>query len=299
MNNSGSRPKFSVVLPCFNAHHYLDQAIASVRAQTVGDTEIIVVDDGSTDPETVACLAKLGEGVQVIRQENCGLPAARNTGFRAARGTYVVPLDCDDWLDPDFLERTSAVLESTPGISFVGSSFTLEGEASGVLVKHYNQFEQLFFNQLPYCLLIPRMFWGEVGGYDETMRRGYEDWEFNIRLGQRGHVGVILSEPLFHYRVQRTGMLKSISSNLHGQLWGEIQGRNTTAYRLPSLLKTWLHWRKKPFNYTPVLLFGWFFLYRVLPDGLFNRLFSSLRGLSHSSRVSRNLAAKNHEGAGG
>jgi glycosyltransferase involved in cell wall biosynthesis len=280
-----AEPTVSVVLPCYNAHEHLGQAIDSMRAQTFRDFEIIVVDDGSTDPETRAFLDGLDGDVRVVRQENRGLPGARNAGFREARGSYVLPLDCDDWLEPTFLEKTLAALGNAPDATFAFTHIALEGEATGVLDKNFNFFEQLFLNQLPYCLLIPKAVWHEAGGYDETMRHGYEDWEFNIRLGGRGIRGVVLPEPLFHYRVSGSGMLKSVSSDRHGQLWREIQQRNAALYRLPALVRSWWRWRRRPSTYPLVLYFGWLAVFKLLPNVVFAALFDRIQAFSHSRRV--------------
>ncbi len=278
-------PTVSVVLPCYNAHHYLGQAIDSVRAQTADCIEIIVVDDGSTDPKTRAYLDDLGDDVRLIRQQNRGLAGARNAGFREARGSYVVPLDCDDWIEPAFVEKTLAALRAAPDAAFAFAHFALEGEAAGVLEKNYNFFEQLFLNQLPYCMLIAKDAWQAVGGYDEAMRRGYEDWELNIRLGGAGKFGIAVPEPLFHYRVRAAGMLQSLSLGLHGELWGEIQRKHVALYRLGPLIRCWRCWRNRPSTYPPALYFGWFALYKLLPGGAFAALFRSFLGLSHSRRV--------------
>ena len=280
-----AEPTVSVVLPCFNAHEHLQQAIDSVRAQTYSDVEIIVVDDGSNESDTIVFLDNLGDDIRLIRQRNLGLPGARNTGFREARGRYVLPLDCDDWLDPEFVSKAKRALTSEPGAAFAFSYIRLEDEASGVLEKNYNFFEQLFLNQLPYCALISKDIWEEVGGYDMTMRRGYEDWEFSIRLGNRGKLGVVVREPLFHYRVRTTGMLQSQSSRLHGQLWSAIQQRNRPAYRLSTLIRTWRRWRGRPSTYPLALYFGWMTLHKVLPKVLFAALFRQLLLRSHSRRI--------------
>ena len=278
-------PRVSVVVPCHNTHQYLGQTLDSIRAQTIDDLEIIVVDDGSTDPETIAFLDALDDDVRVVRQRNRGLAGARNTGFREARGTFVVPLDCDDWIDATFIERTLDAIERDREASFAVCHIDLEDEASGVLRKHYNFFEQQFLNQLPYCVMIPKSVWEEVGGYDETLRRGYEDWEFSIRLGARGKFGAVVPEPLFHYRVREAGMLKSVSSNLHGQLWGDTQQRNSSQYGVARLVRTWRRWRNQPSTYPLVLYFGWWALYKLLPKVLFSAMFRQILPLSQSQRV--------------
>src|SRR4051812_38432038 len=105
-------PLVTVVLPCFNAHRFLGETLASVRAQTFPSIEIVVVDDGSADAETRDFLAGLDPDIKVIRQENRGLAGARNTGFSVAQGTYVLPLDCDDRIAPTMIERCVSGLEA-------------------------------------------------------------------------------------------------------------------------------------------------------------------------------------------
>lgn len=277
--------KVSVVLPCYNSHRFLQQTLDSLRTQTFQDFEIILVNDGSNDPETIAFIDGIGDDVQVIHQHNMGLAAARNTGIRAAKGTFILPLDCDDWLEPTMLEKMLGLLIELPESAFVYTHMQMTGDLSGELRKDYNFFEQLFFNQLPYCLMMRRDIWREIGGYDESMRRGYEDWEYNIRLGRHGHFGYPIEETLFNYRIAETGMLKSISQRLHGQLWRSIQKKNPEAYGIGQLIKTWRAWRKTPSTYPLTLYFGWLLMHRILPSTWFRSLFNALLPYRQSARV--------------
>lgn len=275
----------SVVIPCYNSGATLGQMLESVRAQTWPHVEIIIVDDGSTDPQTLSLLHSL-VGVTLVRQANAGLPAARNAGFCAARGEYVLPLDADDWLEPETIMLLLQALKASPTADFAFCDARLEGEASGRLHKNYNYFEQLFLNQLPYCLLMPKQLWEEVGGYDATLRQGYEDWEFNIRLGRHGHHGLRIAQPLFHYRVSSSGMLISKSNRLHGLLWSEIQARHRSVYKPINLYRLWREWADKPSHYPLALYFIWFGLHRLLPASAFSMLFKYLRVRTHHRRSS-------------
>jgi glycosyltransferase involved in cell wall biosynthesis len=281
-----AQPTVSVVLPCYNAHAFLPRALDSVRAQTYLDIEIIVVDDGSNNPETITYLDALPDDVHLVRHENRGLAAARNTGFRNAKGRYVLPLDCDDWIEPTFIEAALAALEAAPQCRYAYAHIALSGEASGTLAKHFNYFEQLFLNQLPYCILIERDAWEQQGGYDETMRQGYEDWEFNIRLGSHGVIGVEIPEPLFNYHVSQAGMLRSKSLGLHGTLWRCVQKKNASAYRLGTLLLCWRQWRRSPSTYPLIIYLPWLLMFHILPAGVFAFLFRRLLAYSHSRRAS-------------
>ena len=147
-------PVVSVVVPCWNGGRFLDGLLDSLAAQTFRDFETIVVDDGSTEADTLGKLAALDGSIRVIRQENRGLPAARNAGFEAAAGELVLPLDCDDRIEPGFLAETVAALEAAPEAGFAFTHAWLQGLRSGALARHSNEFDQLFLNQLPYCMLI-------------------------------------------------------------------------------------------------------------------------------------------------
>lgn len=98
-----SAPRFSVIIPAYNAAGFLARAIESVRAQTWPAHEIILVDDGSTDA-TAAVAAGYGDSVRYLRQDNAGVSAARNAGAAAATGDWLAFLDADDWYYPDRLK---------------------------------------------------------------------------------------------------------------------------------------------------------------------------------------------------
>jgi glycosyltransferase involved in cell wall biosynthesis len=111
----------SVVMPAYNYAHYLPRALDSITGQLQDDTEIIVVDDGSTDGtvELLAAYAQRCPSLKVLRQVNAGAGAARNTGIEAANGTYILPLDADDELVPGALAVLHTLVQADPGIDIV------------------------------------------------------------------------------------------------------------------------------------------------------------------------------------
>jgi len=280
-------PTISVFLPCYNAHIYLPRALESLRTQTFQDFEIIIINDGSTDPETVAYLETVPDDIRVVHQENRGLAGARNRGFTEARAELILPLDCDDWLAPHFLEEAYAALQAAPRKSFIFAGLTLEGEGEGALEKQFNLFEQLYFNQLPYCMLMPRAAWEEIGGYDEAMRLGYEDWEYNIRLGLHGWTGIPLDKPHFHYHVSASGMLASTSRIRHIELWRYIRDKHASAYRPAELWRRWRFWNSKASARPLFFYLIWELLFHLLPDRVLGKLFQISRPMSHSARIAR------------
>lgn len=105
---------FSIVIPVYNVKDYLEKCVDSVLAQAQDDTEIILVDDGSTDGESGKICDRYAndypQRIRVIHQENGGLGAARNTGIEHASGDYLLFLDSDDYLLPGLLERLRSML---------------------------------------------------------------------------------------------------------------------------------------------------------------------------------------------
>lgn len=279
-----SMERVSVIIPCFNSGETISEAIHSAQSQNWPNIEVVVVDDGSDDLKTVKILEQQN-GVVLLRQANAGLSAARNAGIEAATGTYILPLDADDWLEPGAVASLVEALEASDDITTAFCHYALEGDLSGHLEKAYNFFEQLFLNQMPYCLLYPKSVWKQIGGYDCSMTDGYEDWEFNIRLGSLGFHAAVVPRPLFHYRVSKTGMLMSKSRKLHGDIWAFIQKKHKNLYKSIKLVDLWLTWRSKPSTYPLIIYFLLLLLFRLLPRTTFTLLFLSFKKFSHSERA--------------
>lgn len=285
-------PAVSVVVPCWNGGAFIDRLLASLAKQTFRDFETIIIDDGSTDAMTKEKLAALEAPIRVVRQENHGLPGARNTGFRKANTDFVLPLDCDDTIEPSFLAETYARISSAPfHVGFVFTHMRLAGARAGVQARHFDLFDQLFLNQMPYCMLIRKSAWTSVGGYDETMREGYEDWDFNIRLATAGFRGIEIARPLFVYQIRHEGMLVSRSRRTHGILWRTIRNKNPELYRISSLVKLW---RSRPAGsgrVSPGLAAGLLLLAKVLPANWFGSLFNLLYAVSEKRHARVQSAA--------
>lgn len=284
-NVNSENPLVSVIIPCYNSGKYIENAVESVIKQTYQNIEIIVVDDGSDDNTTAALLKKLS-GIKLFRQENKGLSSARNLGIDSAKGSLILPLDADDSLSPEAIEKMVFTFSSLDGNLFVFPSLRLEGELNGFLYKKYNFFDQLFFNQLPYCLLFPKNVVQQIGCYDEGMKDGYEDWEFNIRLGKNGFRGIAVHEVFLHYRVSSGGMLLAKSTKLHGFLWQYIIDKHSELYTLKNLLKTWLIWKDEKSNHPKILLLFWYLFFVFTPQSLFDFTFLNLKRFSQSRRIS-------------
>lgn len=114
-------PLISIIIPCYNQAAFLHDCINSLQGQTHDNWEAIIVNDGSTDEtrEIASSLLNLETRIRYIEQPNSGACAARNTGFRMAKGSYIQLLDADDKLEPDKLRQHSDYLEEHPKIDIV------------------------------------------------------------------------------------------------------------------------------------------------------------------------------------
>jgi glycosyltransferase involved in cell wall biosynthesis len=279
-------PAVSVIVPCHNGGRFLEGLVANLREQTFQDFEIVIVNNGSTEQETLDVLKRLESAVRVVHQENRYLPGARNRGFKEARADIVLPLDCDDRLEPSFLAETFAALKSAPNdVGFVFTHMRLTGSVEGIFRTHCNRFDQLFLNHMAYCLLTTKSAWEKIGGYDETMRDGTEDWEFNIRLIKAGYGWVEVPKPLFLYTVRADGMLLSKSARMHATIWKRIRDRNPELYRLPVLIKTWRD--NRPSWFSTLRGTALLTLAAVLPESWCNALFFRLNMFMRRRRIAQ------------
>ena len=111
-----------------------------------------------------------------------------------------------------------------------------------------------------------------MGGYDENMKHGYEDWELNIRLGKNNYFPINIKQPLFHYRVSSSGMLNSISKNLHAQIFQYIKSKHHELYKFKSILNIYSLWKNKGMNYNSSVYFTFMFLQFIFPASINNRI---------------------------
>jgi glycosyltransferase involved in cell wall biosynthesis len=228
--NHHDGPLVSVISPCFNYGRYLDQFLACLQEQSFRNFEVILIDDGSTDGETIEKIEEIEAreipNLRIIRQENKGVIAARNRAISMARGRYIFPFDPDDAIDKTFLEKGLLYLESCPPHYFVYFWTYSTGGDSDFIWKTYDgdPVSNLEENRVGF-IMFPLKQFHETGGYNPVMKEGYEDWEFCVHLMRRGYVGKAIPEPLYHYLVkaearnyfaiQKHELLKKIINDLH------------------------------------------------------------------------------------
>lgn len=210
-------PKISVVITCYNLGEYLYEALESIELyKHTTDYEVVIVDDGSTDPLTRSVIAGLDRNrYRVLEQPNMGLSKARNNGIALSTGKYIISLDADNHLYPAFLERSISILEAEPNIDVVyGDAMYFEGRTGVWKVGPYDFSRLLKSNYIDACGCFRRAIWEEVGGYDEEMHLGWEDWDFWLRCTVAGAEFRYVPEVFFDYRVRAGSMI--VTTRKHG-----------------------------------------------------------------------------------
>lgn len=204
-------PLVSIIIPAYNAAHFLPQAIESCLAQTYATLEIIVVNDGSTD-NTAELVTTNYPQVRLINQANQGLAGARNTGIAQATGAYIQFLDADDALLPKKIERCLERFRTEPDAGLVYTDYEIRNGdmsalssvpkpdvsmAEGYLLPLLIETTSTLF-RVP-CPLIRAELVREVGGFERGMQ-GVEDWHFWIKLAAIGTKFAFVDEVLVWYR---------------------------------------------------------------------------------------------------
>ena len=210
-------PRVSIIIPTFNQAEYVTQAIECVLAQTYSDTEVIVVDDGSTD-DTPAVLSKYLNRIKYIRQNNKGISAARNIGIDAAQGKYLLFLDGDDLIPPEKIGLQLVCFDADPKLGIVYSGWEFVAE-DGVLAlgslrphKEGNVLKELLCRSLVIAVgspIIQRVCFDRVGGFDESLHFG-EDTDMWIRIALAGFRFGYVDEILFRYRIHPHSTMDSL-----------------------------------------------------------------------------------------
>ena len=197
----------TIVVPCYNDGAYIRDAIASAQRQTYPATEIVIVDDGSEDEATRETLRQLEkEGIRVVWNDHQGVAHARNTGIRCATGTYILPLDSDDCIEPEYLAEAIALMEKDASAGIVYCEADFFGEQTGKWeLPEFQMSFMLTRNIIFNAAVFRKSDWEAVGGYDETMRTALEDWDFWLSILEKGVRPVRIPKILFHCRKRPYG----------------------------------------------------------------------------------------------
>lgn len=203
--------KISIIIPCFNHGQYIQEAIDSVLTYQDQSVEIIIVDDGSTDPDTIIKMEELKAlNYHVIQQKNCGLATARNVGIEVAKGKYILPLDADNRIKANYIRKAIQLLDSdicdiVYSKPFFFGDITLDRHFEP---REFNGTDLIFGNYIDACAIFRKKVWEKNNGYDSKMPyQGLEDWDFWLNSYFNNFSFFFINEELYDYRVLSNSMI--------------------------------------------------------------------------------------------
>lgn len=200
-----NKPVVSVLIPAYKQAEYVAECLDSLIAQTYRDWEAVVVDDGSPDDvaAAVAPYVRKDGRIRFCHTDNRGVSAARNYAASITSGEYILPLDADDTIEPTYIEKCVAWFSEHPETDLVYCRWRYFGASTHTPEVSYRNFRELLLINTIFCTsLFRRSDFERVGGYDEKMRDGLEDWEFLMRLLSPESVVCQIPEQLFNYRIK-------------------------------------------------------------------------------------------------
>jgi glycosyltransferase involved in cell wall biosynthesis len=270
----------TVIVTCFNYGAFLAESVHSALAQEGGEPHVIVVDDGSTDADTLVALERLPPQVELVRQANAGVAAARNEGLRRAQTPYVLALDADDRLADGSLRALRGALEADaeveaeadPQIGFSYGFIGFFGAWEGAMkLAPYDPYRLLFRHSIGPSALVRRELFADVGGYDSAFR-GYEDWDLWLHALQCGWRGRRVEQVTHLYR--RHGPTRHHDARAHYRaIFGQLRAKYPALYSRAGRRRLAAQSELGPAGR---LLYRWWWGFRPLPASVELALQSAL-----------------------
>jgi glycosyltransferase involved in cell wall biosynthesis len=205
-------PLFSVIIPLYNKAPYVGKTIESVLGQTLGNYELIIIDNGSTDGSSEIVAGFTDPRIRTIRlDKNVGVSNARNNGVAIATATYITFLDADDWWEPTFLEEMAGLIERHPDAGIYGTGYYIVKNSKKRLAP-VGVGEEFVEGEINYCsvyaktlcmpltsitIAMPKAVFEESGGFKPHLKLG-EDFDLWVRIALK-HKVVFLNKPLSNY----------------------------------------------------------------------------------------------------
>jgi glycosyltransferase involved in cell wall biosynthesis len=233
----------SIVIPCYNHGQYIQEALDSIDVQKINYTiEVIIVDDGSSDAATLQKLDDLKAlNYTVIHQTNGGPGKARNAGIHVAAGKYILPLDADNKISPDYINKAVPVLEKNQAdIVYAAPQFFGDTEIKSrqFKVRSFDDLGLVTGNCADACAVFKKEVWEKNGGYDEAMPSyGFEDWDFWISASKNKFVFHFINDKLYYYRILHNSMISAFDNKERTVIIHRYLAKKHTEFFLEKLVK--------------------------------------------------------------
>lgn len=221
LNNKNTSAVISVIVPCYNQAEYLSETLQSVFAQEYQEWECIIVNDGSPDntSEVARVWTEKDSRFRYYEKQNGGLSDARNFGIAHATGEYILPLDSDDKIGPQYLSEALNIFHQQPKTKIVYSNLILFGTKNQELKLPPFVYRDLLTENRIFCSAIYRKSdYLTTKGYNTNMVGGLEDWDFWLELINEDDIVVKLEKFHFYYRIKDISMLSSLDKEKNEHL---------------------------------------------------------------------------------
>lgn len=284
-------PAVSIIMPAYKQAEYIAEAIESVKRQTCQSWELIIVDDGSPDnvAEVVAPFCEADKRIKFYHTENTGVSAARNFAASKTKGEYLLPLDADDTIEPTYIEKCLNRFAEHPETDVVYCKWHFFGDARKTPKLRYKGYDELLqTNGIFVSAVIRKASFDAIGGYDENMYRGMEDWEFWIRFLNHKSIVYQIPEELFNYRIKKNS--RNVEAKKQEQFFdiemyvmGKHRDKYLTLFGRPiQAINEALKYKRKYYNIWYKKL--WYSCARLLGNDILKRRFNGNK-LSDSDPV--------------
>lgn len=233
---SGTQKKglLSVVVPFYNMGGYIHDTIASIDASAYADVEIIIVDDGSNEQESLDVLEGLRnrENVTIVQQKNTGLALARNKGAEHAHGEYLAFVDADDKVAPEYFSAAINILQQKQNVHFVGCWLQYFGGSGNTWPTFTPEPPYLLFHNMVNSsgLVYRRSSFACHGLNDPGFEFGMEDYDSVINMVKNDLGGVVIPELYFHYRVRKDSMSRNFNKSNMSYLYQRLAEKHKSFY---------------------------------------------------------------------
>lgn len=231
-------PLCSVIIPCFNDGAFVREAVDSIKEP--GPVEIIVVDDGSDDPETLATLEDLNRhtDITVAHRENRGPGAARTSGLELARAEFIYPLDADDVLEPGALAAMATTLTRHSEAGFTWGDYREFGNESGYYraPERWLPWTLTFVNPYPVCSMFRRSVLEQAGGWSSELR-SYEDWDLWLRMAGANITGVRTDMCVYRRRIHGDNRLLPRARRQHAEFYERLRRQHLDIFARRAVLR--------------------------------------------------------------
>ncbi len=230
---------------------YLGEALKSILDQNYQSWECLIIDDGSPDETEVIANEWVKKDKRFIyaRKSNGGLSSARNAGINLAKGEFILPLDADDKIGKEYIQKAIELFTASRDITLIyckANNFGAENKEWELGIYSYSN---LLISNMIFCSAIYRKSDAvKINGYDENLKNGLEDWDFWIRLLNKSSNVVQLELVGFYYRLKESSMIKDLheTENLFKLVKRQIYLKNIEIYdenfgEIHAVLKKHLH----------------------------------------------------------